>query len=169
MLKKCKILLSSKKKNHQQIESYLKKEKEAYKKLQMENKVLVLGSSDSGKSTLLKQLRLSFGEPFTRQEIEEATDIIYLRIKEALNMIFTDLSLNRNFVNCYSAIRTYEGRFCYASLPEEVQNLLLKLVEDSEYLKIINQIPTIFPENALFYLSNLPNYMKPDYRATDQG
>jgi polynucleotide 5'-kinase involved in rRNA processing len=46
---------------HKDIEKYLKEEKKEYEKSLSEPKLLILGSSDSGKSTLLKQLKILHG------------------------------------------------------------------------------------------------------------
>jgi hypothetical protein len=53
---------------HQKIEKYLKEEKKAYQKYLNEPKLLILGPSDSGKSTLLKQLKILHGNGFTDEE-----------------------------------------------------------------------------------------------------
>jgi energy-coupling factor transporter ATP-binding protein EcfA2 len=53
-----------------EIEDYLSKERKEYLKYKSEPKLLILGSSDSGKSTLLKQLKILHGNGFTEQEKE---------------------------------------------------------------------------------------------------
>jgi GTPase SAR1 family protein len=50
------------------IEKFLKEEKKEYAKFMKEAKVLLLGSSDSGKSTVLKQLKILHGGGFTDEE-----------------------------------------------------------------------------------------------------
>ena len=54
------------------IEQYLTQEKTLFKKLKEEPTVLILGSSDSGKSTLLKQIKILYGNGFTANEIDES-------------------------------------------------------------------------------------------------
>ncbi|KAJ3325486.1 hypothetical protein HDV06_004345 [Boothiomyces sp. JEL0866] len=57
-----------KKKISDQIESYLKQEKKTFQQKQMQPKLLLLGSSDCGKSTLLKQMKIIYGKGFTDEE-----------------------------------------------------------------------------------------------------
>jgi ABC-type polar amino acid transport system ATPase subunit len=66
----------SKKQKANEIELYLKKEKIIFEKLSSEPKILILGSSDCGKSTLLKQMKLSHGDGFSEAEIETSKNAI---------------------------------------------------------------------------------------------
>jgi hypothetical protein len=54
------------------VEKYLANEKKEWKKSKKEPRLLILGTSDSGKSTLLKQLKILHGGGFSKQEIEQA-------------------------------------------------------------------------------------------------
>jgi hypothetical protein len=56
---------------------YLKEEKKRYELIQKEPKLLILGSSDSGKSTLLKQLQIIHGGGFSDEQ--KALAIIHIR------------------------------------------------------------------------------------------
>ena len=50
------------------IEKYLEEERKKFALEKREPKLLILGSSDSGKSTLLKQLKILHGSGFTSDE-----------------------------------------------------------------------------------------------------
>jgi polynucleotide 5'-kinase involved in rRNA processing len=47
--------------SHRDIEKYLREERKEFEKSLTEPKLLILGSSDSGKSTLLKQIKILHG------------------------------------------------------------------------------------------------------------
>ena len=57
---------------HQEVEKYLKNEKKIYEEYLAEPKLLILGSSDCGKSTLLKQMKILHGKGFNNGEKEKA-------------------------------------------------------------------------------------------------
>lgn len=54
---------------HKEIEAYLKSEKALFDAQQREPKILILGSSDSGKSTLVKQMKILHGNSFSKEEV----------------------------------------------------------------------------------------------------
>ena len=62
----------SPKTQHAKIESWLKEERKKFEKQKTEPSAILLGSADSGKSTLLRQLKLVNGIGFTDQEILNA-------------------------------------------------------------------------------------------------
>jgi ABC-type lipoprotein export system ATPase subunit len=62
------------------IEQYLLEEKKKFERQQLEPKLLILGTSDSGKSTLLKQLKIIHGKGFTPEEIQESKSRIHMNI-----------------------------------------------------------------------------------------
>jgi energy-coupling factor transporter ATP-binding protein EcfA2 len=72
-----------------EIEEYLSKERKEYLKYKSEPKLLILGSSDSGKSTLLKQLKILHGSGFTEQEKELSRKGIMANIIAAAAMLLS--------------------------------------------------------------------------------
>jgi ABC-type lipoprotein export system ATPase subunit len=61
----------------------LKKEKEKYNKMLRQPRLLILGTSDSGKSTLLKQLKILHGGGFSDDEKERYRQAIASNIASA--------------------------------------------------------------------------------------
>ncbi|KAJ3334616.1 hypothetical protein HDU91_002638, partial [Kappamyces sp. JEL0680] len=56
------------KKRNADIELFLKKERDIWELQNAEPRILILGTSDSGKSTLIKQLKILHGNGFTKDE-----------------------------------------------------------------------------------------------------
>lgn len=66
------------------IDSLLSKDKQVYKRTQ---KILLLGSGESGKSTFLKQMKIIHGEGFSRETIAEFRQTIYLNIVKGMKVL----------------------------------------------------------------------------------
>ncbi|KAH9487347.1 Guanine nucleotide-binding protein alpha-2 subunit [Psilocybe cubensis] len=69
---------------HREAEKQLK---EAKAKLSAQVKVLLLGSGDSGKSTILKQMRLIHKVPFSAQEIEHYRQLVFDNLTRGLRYL----------------------------------------------------------------------------------
>lgn len=74
------------KENSKKIDEYLRNEKRQYMKQQKDPKVLLLGSSDSGKSTLLKQFKILHKGGFERDELLKAKSVILLNVGAVLGV-----------------------------------------------------------------------------------
>ncbi|KAJ3313425.1 hypothetical protein HDV04_001854 [Boothiomyces sp. JEL0838] len=76
------------------VEEYLKKEKKEYMLKQREPRLLLLGSSDSGKSTLIKQLKILHMNGFTNEERMFAKANIVNGVMEAMRKLLQKLGNN---------------------------------------------------------------------------
>jgi ABC-type lipoprotein export system ATPase subunit len=79
--------LKEESKESKKIEEYLRQEKKKFLQLQKEPKLLILGSSDSGKSTLLKQLKIIQGKGFSEKEMLEAKHRIWGNVCQAFEQL----------------------------------------------------------------------------------
>jgi guanine nucleotide-binding protein G(i) subunit alpha len=70
-----------------QIEAQIKKDKQKIEDEKKEPRVLILGASDSGKSTLLKQLRILHGGGFQPDEISQYKLQMYQNILSTASTI----------------------------------------------------------------------------------
>ncbi|KAI8900573.1 guanine nucleotide-binding protein subunit alpha, partial [Globomyces pollinis-pini] len=74
------------------IEMYLKAERLAFEQAKKEPKLLILGSSDSGKSTLLKQVKIVLGKGFSENEVQTAKRTILSNIVNVTEMLISNES-----------------------------------------------------------------------------
>jgi guanine nucleotide-binding protein subunit alpha len=70
---------------HREAEKALK---DAKAKMALQVKVLLLGSGDSGKSTILKQMRLIHKVPFSSQETESFRQLVFINLTNGLKLVF---------------------------------------------------------------------------------
>jgi hypothetical protein len=124
---------------HKIVEKFLKEQKKEYERYLEEPKLLILGSSDSGKSTLLKQMKIMHGSGFTSEEKRIGRE--HMR-KNIVVAIYTILSKVRD--SCTSDIETIQPMV--QRLNEDVQEKqksFLYSPEDVELLKRAWAIGTV--------------------------
>jgi hypothetical protein len=144
-----------------EIEEYLKKEKKQYEKYLVDPKILLLGASDSGKSTLLKQLKIIHGGGFSEKEKNLAKRRIIYGILNSINKLL-------------SMIDDYDSR----NIPQVIPlffNLLKKYqalydVAENWYHEKISEVPTemvalvkqAWKEPAVISIFDTKDHMLPD-------
>ncbi|KAI8892275.1 G-protein alpha subunit-domain-containing protein [Globomyces pollinis-pini] len=95
------------------IDSYLAKEKQKFEKTKTEPRLLILGTSDSGKSTFLKQLKILHGHGFDESDLQEAkTQALGNIIAAAESLLFyCTESIQQKYSNILKFIAIEPGPF----------------------------------------------------------
>lgn len=148
--------------------------KETKAKLDSQVKVLLLGSGDSGKSTILKQMRLIHKVPFTSQELEFYRQLVFNNITHGLRAVLEamdDLELkvmeeNQEYADMVQdAPDLRDGE----SFPMEYIKPLQQLWKDPDIEKAIERgNEAALPENLTYFFSDLPRLFDPNFKPTDQ-
>jgi len=159
------------KRKHREVEKSMK---EAKVKLASQVKVLLLGSGDSGKSTILKQMRLIHKLPFTPQEIESYRQLVFNNLTHGLRYVLDameDMELevsddNAKYVQLIedaSDIRDGEP------FPMTYYAPLKSLWTDPEVVKAYSRgNEAALPENLNYFFSALDRLFDPSYQPTEQ-
>ncbi|KAF7327280.1 Heterotrimeric G-protein alpha subunit 4 [Mycena kentingensis (nom. inval.)] len=82
------VVSEEEKQQHQRAEKSMKETKA---RLELQSKILLLGSGDSGKSTVLKQMRLINNVPFSPQETEHFRQLLFDNITGGLKTLLAAL------------------------------------------------------------------------------
>ncbi|KAK0432919.1 heterotrimeric G protein alpha subunit 4 [Armillaria borealis] len=148
--------------------------KEAKAKMATQVKVLLLGSGDSGKSTVLKQMRLIHKVPFSPQEIESYRQLAFDNLTGGLKCILDamedmGLKVSEDNSGCIDVIDS--ARYLKDGEPFPMEYL--------EPLKVLWHDPGIrtawergneaaLPENLEYFFSDLDRLFDPQYQPTEQ-
>ncbi|KXN88056.1 Guanine nucleotide-binding protein alpha-2 subunit [Leucoagaricus sp. SymC.cos] len=148
--------------------------REAKAKMASQVKVLLLGSGDSGKSTILKQMRVIHKVPFSQQEIESYRQLVFDNITRGMRYLL-------------DAMDEFEIKVSEENIPniELVDNA--KDIGDGEPfppqyiapLKALWADPNVqrayergneaaLPENLPYFFSDLDRLFQPTYQPTEQ-
>ncbi|KAG8742125.1 hypothetical protein FRC10_001995 [Ceratobasidium sp. 414] len=121
-------------KKHREVEKELKAHS---KKRDTQVKVLLLGSGDSGKSTVLKQMRVIHNDKFTPQEIESYRQLVFSNIIRGLHMLvdalpMLDLSISPQNAPLVASIRSTPELRDGESYPEQLLQPLQAVWDDPQ-------------------------------------
>lgn len=145
------------------------------KQLSKEARLLLLGAGDSGKSTMLKSMRIIHSVHFAPLEIEHFRRLIFTNLIDGIRSVLDfmeDSNLRfaneENIKNIPFIVARIElsGDECY---PTEYYQILRQLWEDGNVKKAIEDgHQAAIPENLSYYFSHLDRLFGEDFVPTNQ-
>ncbi|KAI8894896.1 guanine nucleotide binding protein, alpha subunit [Globomyces pollinis-pini] len=150
------------------VEDYLKAERKKYEQLQSEPKLLILGSSDSGKSTLLKQLKILYSNGFTSEETKIAKQQIINNILGICSQLLSETQ--PDLQNKYKPLLEYTNdndqskEFIQDPLIDLITNLWVDPLIQNVYSGLSSKIPQTTPH----FFDNLSRLVKLDSIPTNE-
>ncbi|KAG6819968.1 hypothetical protein H0H93_006944 [Arthromyces matolae] len=149
--------------------------REAKAKMAAQVKVLLLGSGDSGKSTILKQMRLIHKVPFSAQEIELFRQLVFENItrggmKYLLDaMEDMDLKLSEDNIPTIDLVETAPDLKDGEPFPVSYYEPLKSLWADPNVQKAWERgNEAALPENLYYFYSSLDRLFDPGYLPDEQ-
>ncbi|KAK0191997.1 guanine nucleotide-binding protein alpha-2 subunit [Armillaria mellea] len=148
--------------------------KEAKAKMASQVKVLLLGSGDSGKSTVLKQMRFIHRVPFSPQEIESYRQLTFDNLTRGLKYVLDamedmDLKVQEDNEKYLEVIENARDLRDGESFPMEYYEPLKSLWNDPEVQKAWQRgNEAALPENLLYFFGSLDRLFDPQYQPTEQ-
>ncbi|EPQ61288.1 heterotrimeric G-protein alpha subunit, GPA2-like protein [Gloeophyllum trabeum ATCC 11539] len=155
------------KRRNKEVEKELK---EAKAKLASQVKVLLLGSGDSGKSTILKQMRLIHKVPFTPQEVESYRQLVFNNLTHGLQSVLEamddmDLQVSEENQQYIEMIESAADIKDHEPFPQSYYEPLKSLWADENLQKAYSRgNEAALPENLEYFFPQLDRLFKPDYQ-----
>ena len=159
------------KQRHRDAEKQLK---EAKARLASQVKVLLLGSGDSGKSTILKQMRLIHKVPFSNQEIETYRQLVFDNLTRGMKYLLDamddmDLKVSEDNLQYLDVIENARDIRDGEPFPMSYYDPLKSLWEDPSVQKAWERgNEAALPENLLYFFSSLDRLFDPSYVPVEQ-
>ncbi|KAI8895706.1 guanine nucleotide binding protein, alpha subunit [Globomyces pollinis-pini] len=151
------------------IDNYLKNEKIEMDLASKEPKILILGTSDSGKSTFLKQLKILHGAGFTSEEIQKSKlNILYNLTAISQKVISESKSEDLNAI--FASLVQFRPSLIYQLkyLDEHVANNLIAFWADEAMKAKFYELGSIFPVSSTYFFDKFEEINRPDYQVTHQ-
>ncbi|KAF9377538.1 guanine nucleotide-binding protein subunit alpha [Podila verticillata] len=157
---------------HENIENQLRRDR-----IQMRNevKMLLLGAGESGKSTILKQMKLIHDNGYTKEEREAYKEIIFSNTVQSMRVILEAMDTmelplfhdaNRNYaIIIMSLPMQIEGEYMPHEVAVAIQNLWL----DPNLQQAFQRSREYqLNDSAQYYFDSIDRISKSDYTPTDQ-
>ncbi|MCJ1306837.1 guanine nucleotide-binding protein subunit alpha [Agyrium rufum] len=160
------------KQRNEEIDNQLKRDKLSQRN---EIKMLLLGAGESGKSTILKQMKLIHEGSYSRDERESFKEIIYsntvhsmrviLEAMESLELPLDDQRAEYHVQTIFMQPAQIEGE----SLPPEVGNAVDALWRDAGVQECFKRSREYqLNDSARYYFDSIGRIAQPDYLPNDQ-
>lgn len=160
------------KQRNEEIENQLKKDRMTQRN---EIKMLLLGAGESGKSTILKQMKLMYEGGYSRDERESFKEIIFsntvqsmrviLEAMESLEISLEDPRADYHLQTIFMQPPQIEGD----SLPPEVGNAIRNLWQDRGVQECFSRSREYqLNDSAKYYFDSIDRIAQRDYLPTDQ-
>ncbi|KAI6096931.1 guanine nucleotide-binding protein alpha-2 subunit [Pisolithus croceorrhizus] len=156
---------------HLQVEKQLK---EAKAKMDSQVKVLLLGSGDSGKSTILKQMRLIHRVPFSPEEIESYRQLVFNNLITGMLYLFDamehmELEVAEENLPYVDTIRNASDLRDHEPFPTAYYDPLKNLWGDQGVQKAYQRgNEAALPENLSYFFPCLDRLFESSYQPTEQ-
>ncbi|KAI8983317.1 heterotrimeric G protein alpha subunit 4 [Trametes punicea] len=156
---------------HREAEKSLR---EAKIKLSKQVKVLLLGSGDSGKSTILKQMRLIHRVPFSSQEIESYRQLVFNNLTHGLTSVLEamedmELEVSPENQHLVQMIQDASDIKDGEPFPIEYRDVLKRLWEDPNVQAAYSRgNEAALPENLIYFFADLDRLFDPRYQPNEQ-
>jgi len=148
--------------------------KEAKVRMASQVKVLLLGSGDSGKSTVLKQMRLIHKVPFSPSEVEHYRQLVFDNLTRGLRYLLDamddmDLKISEKNLEHWDLVDGVRDIRDGEPFPIEYYEPLKALWNDPNVQKAWERgNEAALPENLLYFYSDLERLFEPTYQPTEQ-
>ena len=133
-------------------------------------KILLLGASESGKSTIVKQMKIIHGDGYSQQELESFTPVVYDNLAESIWHVVNAMDrlgiafqnpVNHDHAQTIKLLRT---RKSYYTLPLEVVNAIDSLWADEGFQECFRRAYEYqLNDSAPYYFEHLPRLLAPGY------
>ncbi|KAI8894540.1 guanine nucleotide binding protein, alpha subunit [Globomyces pollinis-pini] len=143
------------------LEEYLKEEKAKYDAEQQEPRVLILGSSDSGKSTFLKQLKILHGNGFSMEELEKAKRSVVFNLFAICRKIVTESPSEK--IQSYFNIEQLTIEEAKESIPVDITTTMVTMWHDPNIKEIYKTFGDMFPLSSIYFFDKLEQVLNSNY------
>lgn len=139
-------------------------------------KILLLGAGESGKSTVVKQMKIIHGDGYSQQELESFTPVIYGNLAASMRVIVNAMEkLGIRFANPVNqdhakAIQTLSASMAnFTTLPPEAATAFSSLWADGGIQECFRRAYEYqLNDSAPYYFENLERLLKPGYVPDEQ-
>ncbi|GAA5901982.1 hypothetical protein JCM8208_006654 [Rhodotorula glutinis] len=141
-----------------------------------EAKILLLGPGSSGKSTILKQMKILHLSGFTPAELEEYRQQIFVNVREAMRACWALLELE-GFELAQPALLDFQEGIIYAEdlrerqpFPPQLLVPIKKFWADRGLQQVLKKDGSdlLIPEYTYYFCSHLDRLFQPTYVPTEQ-